>query len=142
MMRDLTLIFSVFLAVVSLGFGVYKNIQATNAKGFAYEQAYRIMAVVQHADISASSKASIVNAALQALSTPPPVIDLSRSSADVPKSHACTEQKTAQCGALAADLADANAACVRAKNTGPDCVRARADRNQIVASACVACYTQ
>lgn len=108
MLRDLTMIIAVLVSVASLSFGVYKNIEAGNAKGFAYEQAYRVMGAVSTANIGATAKASILNAALGTLSTPPPVIDLSRSSAGIVESAVCTEAIKSSCIDLAQQLANAN----------------------------------
>src|SRR4030042_1407748 len=91
MIRDITMIISVLVSVVSVGFGLYKNIEAGNARGYAYEQAYRVLNVVQQANISTAAKAAITNDALETFGTPPPVIELSRSRADVGESEPCTD---------------------------------------------------
>lgn len=139
MLRDLTMIFSVLLSVLSLSFGVYKNIEAGNARGFAYEQAYRVMGAVQDANISASAKATIIDEALTTLATPPPVVDLSRSSADAgPTQGACADDVKAFCAAQAELLGEANAVCVRAKDVV--CAPAAAIRADIVAHGCFRCF--
>jgi hypothetical protein len=132
------MIFSVLLSLVSVGFGVYKNIEAGNAKGFAYEQTYRVLNIVQQANISAFSRAKITDEALQALGTPPPVIDLSRSSADTPTDDVCTDSARATCTTLAADLAQANRSC--ATSNAAACTRADAIQRQIITEACIACF--
>src|SRR4030042_806689 len=43
MIRDITMIISVLVSVVSVGFRRYKNIEPGNARGYAYEQAYRVL---------------------------------------------------------------------------------------------------
>lgn len=136
------MIFSVLLSVVSLAFGVYKNVEAGNAKGFAYEQAYRIMGVVQKSDISSGAKASILNAALGSLTTPPPVLDLSRSSASVPTTQVCSEQQVAQCGTLAANLAAANTTCSQSKGTASACALIGGLKTEIANQQCVICFTK
>ncbi|MCC6934107.1 MAG: hypothetical protein IT406_00200 [Candidatus Yanofskybacteria bacterium] len=141
MLRDLTMIFSVLVSVFSLGFGVYKNIEAGNARGFAYEQAYRILGAVEGANIGPAAKASIVDAAFASFATPPPVIDLSRSSADTTVSaEACTEAARSQCIALARSLAGANAQCVRERDAGVSCEHAVALQTAIEQTACVQCF--
>jgi hypothetical protein len=138
MARDLAMIFSVMLSVVSVGFGLYKNIEAGNARGFAYEQAYRIMGIVQQANIGANAKASILDQAMDTLATPPPVLDLSRSSADQPVAEACTDVQRASCEALASQLADTNVACAEAKDA--ECVSALDLKHRILDQGCFACY--
>lgn len=141
MLRDLTMIISVLVSVASLGFGVYKNIEANNAKGFAYQQAYRILNIVQKADITAFQRATIADAALVALGTPPPVIDLSRSSADTGgDTSACSVAQRDRCMTLASDLATANAACTR--NDANACTRADTFHSTIIQQACINCFTQ
>jgi hypothetical protein len=143
MLRDLTMIFSVLVSVVSLAFGVYKNIEAGNARGFAYEQAYRVMGVVKESDIGPVAKANILNAALGVLGTPPPVIDLSRSSADAPADpDACPAATLASCTSMAADLADLNAACVQYGAYSAHCERADAVKADIDAASCISCFTR
>lgn len=141
MMRDLTMIFSVLVSVFSLGFGVYKNIEAGNARGFAYEQAYRILGAVQDSDIGPGTKAAIVDAAFASFATPPPVVDLSRSSADAPVlAEACTETVKTRCVALAQSLAQANALCAREQEPGDACMNASQFRMIIDSTACVQCF--
>jgi hypothetical protein len=141
MLRDLTMIFAVLISVTSVGFGVYKNIEAGNARGFAYEQAYRILGAVQKADIADGAKASIVDAALGSFATPAPVIDLSRSSADVGQTQICTEAEKAACTTTAVQLADANIACTRSKGTDQACLVAAQLKNYIIAQGCFVCFT-
>jgi hypothetical protein len=142
MIRDLTMIVAVMVSVVSVGFGAYKNIEAGNARGFAYEQAYRIMGVVRDSGIAPSAKASILDAALSVIAAPPPVLDLSRSSAGSLEPQICSEAQKAQCTALAADLADRNAACAAAKGVGSACAQAEQDKAQITAQQCVVCFSR
>jgi hypothetical protein len=138
MVRDLAMIFSVLLSVVSVSFGLYKNIEAGNARGFAYEQAYRIMGVVQQANISAFSKATILDQAMEALTTPPPVVDLSRSSADQPEPETCTEPHRRSCESLAVQLAKVNATCATAHDDA--CVAAIELKHKILDQACMTCF--
>jgi len=139
MLRDLTMIFSVLVSVLSLGFGVYKNIEAGNARGFAYEQSYRVLDAVQEANIPASAKASIVDTALNGIATPPPVIDLSRSSADAgPVAGACADEQKRLCADLASRLGATNAACARAKDAA--CTAADPLKAEIVANRCFSCF--
>lgn len=133
------MIFSVLVSVASLGFGVYKNIEAGNAKGFAYEQAYRIMGVVRDAGISSYQKAAILDAAMDALATPPPVIDLSRSSADVSAVPACEPERVARCTALSESLAEANAACAKDASASA-CPYAVSLKTDIQQADCITCF--
>ncbi len=143
MLRDLTMIFSVLISVASLGFGVYKNIEASNAKGFVYEQAYRVIGAVNKASIGSAAKASIVDAALGTFGTPPPVIDLSRSSADVPApATECSETLINSCIQYAGQLASLNALCARSKDTGDACVQATQMKSNIDDMGCFRCFTQ
>jgi hypothetical protein len=135
------MIFAVLISMVSVGFGVYKNIQASNAEAFAYEQAYTIMGIVQDSNIPSGTKATILDAALGALTTPPPVLDLSRSSADAGTPGVCTEEKKSSCATLASELADANAACTRSKGASEDCAVAAQLKSDIVDQGCFVCYT-
>ena len=139
MARDLAMIFSVVVAVVSVGFGLYKNIEAGNARGFAYEQSYKVMDAVQQANISTSAKAGILDIALDSLATPPPVIDLSRSSADQPE-QACPGDVRATCEHLGAQLGRVNAACEEAKDAA--CEAADPFKREIITQGCIACYRQ
>lgn len=135
------MIISVLVSVASLGFGVYKNIEANNAKGFAYQQAYRILNVVQKADITAFQRATIADAALAAIGTPLPVIDLSRSSADTgTTTPACSIAQKDRCMTLAADLAIVNAACAR--NDAQACTRADTFHSTIIQQACINCFNE
>lgn len=143
MLRDLTMIFSVLISVVSLSFGIYKNIEAGNAKGFVYEQAYRVMGAVNGSNINATAKANIIDAALGTLATPPPVIDLSRSSADAPpQGDACTAFLIDSCVSRAGQLADLNASCVQAKGVGAACVEATQMKLNIDGMGCLTCFTR
>lgn len=139
--RDLTMIFSVLISVASLGVGLYKNIEAGNAKGFAYEQAYQVLSVVQQANIPDDIKATILQQALSVIGTPPAVFDLSRSSADVGDARqVCSDVLRASCATLAARLGEANTACTQAKGAGLSCQEAAALKENITASACVTCF--
>ncbi len=140
MIRDLTMIIAVLVSMVSVGFGVYKNIEANNAKGFAYEQAYRIMNVVQRSDITPFQRATIADAALTAMGTPPPVIDLSRSSAGVVEPMVCTEAHRMACVDLAQELAAANAACARSVVSA--CTQAETIHSTIVQQDCINCFNK
>ncbi len=141
MIRDITMIISVLISVVSVGFGVYQGIESSNAKAFAYEQAYRVLNIVQNANISAFQKATIADAALDALATPAPVIDLSRSSADTGSTNqACPAARKDACTKLASDLASANTAC--AKKDQAACSSADDLHRQIIGQDCIACFTK
>jgi hypothetical protein len=122
----------VFAAIASLAFGVYKNIESNNAKGFAYEQAYRVMNVVKTANIGPATKANILNAALGTLATPPPVIDLSQSNAATVEAPACSDTLKTTCVELAQQLATANATHTPTTQLKKEI----ADRN------CFICFTQ
>lgn len=135
------MIFSVLISVVSLCFGVYKNIEAGNAKSFVYEQAYRVIGAVNGSTIGATAKASIVNAALATLATPPPVIDLNRSSADAPvPGPVCAEFLVTSCITTAAQLGALNASCLRAKGVGDDCAQAATLKLNIDGMGCFTCF--
>jgi hypothetical protein len=138
MVRDITMIISVLVSVVSVGFGLYKNIEAGNARGYAYEQAYRVLGVVQEANISAAAKTSITTAALGTFGTPPPVIDLSRSRADVGEPGPCTTEVQATCARLAGELAAANASCRREQ--AATCPAADGIKASILAQRCYRCF--
>lgn len=143
MLRDLTMIFSVFISIASLGFGVYKNIEAGNAKGFVYEQAYRIIGAVNESSIGPAAKANIINAALATLGTPPPVIDLSRSSADEPSpAPVCLATLSTRCLVLAENLAALNIACIRSNEVGDACTQATQVKTDIQALECTKCFTR
>lgn len=134
------MIVAVLASVVSVGFGVYKNIEAGNARGYAYEQAYRILNVVQNSGtLTPFQRASITDAALGVIGTPEPVIDLSRSSADVGEPQACSPEKVTACTDLAASLAQANRACV--KKVEGACTQAEELQRRVVQEACIACFT-
>lgn len=143
MLRDLTMIFSVLISVASLGFGVFKNIEAGNAKGFVYEQAYRVIGAVNNANIGPAAKASIVDAALGTFGTPPPVIDLSRSSADTPaQGPVCSETLVSSCVNLAGQLAVLNVSCARSKGAGDACAQATQMKLDIDGLGCLNCFTR
>jgi hypothetical protein len=143
MIRDLTMIFSVFISIASLSFGLYKNIEAGNAKGFAYEQAYRVMAAVNASSIGPAAKANILQSALATLGTPPPVIDLSRSSADAPDPAAvCTEAVVTSCLDMAASLASLNIACIRGSGDVAACGQASSLKADIDSAQCVTCFNR
>lgn len=142
MLRDLTMIFSVLVSIASLGFGVYKNIEAGNARGFAYEQAYRIMGIVDDASVGPAAKASILNAALGSLGTPVPVIDLSRSSADAPpEPGTCSAALKSTCVRMAGELAGLNAACTKIPADMDACAQADALKADIDSRSCITCFT-
>lgn len=138
MARDLAMIFSVLLSVVSVSFGLYKNIEAGNARGFAYEQAYRVMGVVQQANISAVAKANILDQGMDLFATPPPVLDLSRSSADQPVPQACTDAQRLSCERLASELAQINVACTKAKDA--TCTAALGLKRAVFDQGCFTCF--
>lgn len=143
MLRDLTMIFSVLISVASLSFGVYKNIEAGNAKGFVYEQAYRVIGAVNNASIGPATKADIIDAALGTFGTPPPVIDLSRSSADTPApAPVCSETLINNCVNLAGQLAVLNASCLRSKGVGDACTQASQMKLNIDGLGCLNCFTR
>jgi hypothetical protein len=136
------MIFSVFISLVSLGFGVYKNIEAGNAKGFVYEQAYRVMGAVNDSNIGPAAKANILSAALGSLATPPPVIDLSRSSAAEPSpAPVCLDTLANNCLNLAGQLATLNVSCLRSNNAGDACAAASQMKQQIDTLGCLKCFT-
>jgi hypothetical protein len=139
MIRDIAMIISVFVSVVSVGFGVYEGFRANNTQAFIYEQAYRIMGTVQKANISSAAKAQITDEALSALGTPAPVIDLSRSSADVGSTETCTESQKTVCTDLASQLAAANAKC---KGSSPECQTVSALKKDIASKSCYVCFTK
>lgn len=136
------MIVSVMVSVVSLGFGFYKNIEASNARGFAFEQAYRVMGLVQESDISETAKANILSSALDAFATPEPVIDLSRSSADIGEpDQVCAPVKRTSCAALGERLGQENAACARSgEPTGPVCAQAARTRSEVTTEGCWLCF--
>lgn len=141
MLRDLTMIFSVLLSTVSVMFGLYKHIEAGNAKGFAYEQAYRIVGTIERANIGASAKANLSAAALRQIGEPPPVIDLSRSRADEPASgSSCTASRQDACRVLARQLGAVNDACRAAADAA--CVAAVPLTNAVTEQGCTACFAR
>jgi hypothetical protein len=143
MIRDIVMIVSVMVSVASLGFGFYKNIEASNARGFAFEQAYRILGLVQESDISEAAKASILSSALDTFGEPDPVIDLSRSRADVGDDPGqCTPAESLTCASLGEQLGLENAACERSNEpTGPVCAQAARTRARILQDDCWRCFT-
>jgi hypothetical protein len=142
MLRDVVMIFSVLVSVVSVGFGFFKNIEAGNNRAFIYETAYGIIGNIQEADISQQAKAELIDDALRNLGTPPPVLDLSRSSADVGDDvGACTFEQKQKCTALADTLGIENAACAKSNQpTGPLCGQASQTRARITSQACYSCF--
>ena len=142
MLRDIVMVVSVMVSVVSLGFGFYKNIEANNARGFAFEQAYRVMGLVEEADISDTAKATILSSALESFGAPDPVIDLSRSSADVgDMSSVCTPAQQVACASLGERLGRENRACALSNEpTGPVCGQAAQTRAQITQDGCWQCF--
>lgn len=141
MLRDITMIFSVLISIFSVGFGLYKNIEAGNARGFAYEQAYRVMGAVEGANIPAGTKANILDAALASFATPPPPLDLERSSADQ-GSDTCLPIDRDACSGLAKDLAKANVACMQSSGASDECVRADGLKRDIIMRSCIACFSK
>lgn len=139
MIRDITMTFAVLVSIVSLGFGVYKNIEAGNAKSFAYDQAYKVMNVIQGAPINDTTKANMLDAALSVIATPPPVIDLSRSSAGIITPSTCDQSTLNQCNQLASDLASSNKACELAKGTGDAC-QTNTTLKKKIRTQCILCY--
>jgi hypothetical protein len=140
MMRDLTMIFSVLVAVFSLGFGLYKNIEANLLEDHATAQVYRALGAVQQANIPVLSKNAITSDALSRLETPPQVIDLSRSSADESDVSICTAERLARCDALGLAQPAANEACARAGAGSPECAAADLATIEIKETACITCY--
>jgi len=139
MLRDLTLIFSVLLSIVSVAFGAYKNIEAGNAQGFAYEQAYRIIGQIGQANISQAAKTQLTAHAIASIGAPPGVLDFFRSNAAVVQPTACTASQQAQCTETARLLGAANAACAKLGAGSPECqsaVTLGADVRD-----CVSCFT-
>jgi len=137
------MVISVLVSVVSVGFGFYKNIEASNNRAFIYEQAYEIIGHIQEANIPVQAKAQLTDDALRGLGAPSPVIDLSRSSADegdeVPS---CTPVKRSQCTNRAERLGRENTACVQGNEpTGPACAQAARTRAEIVSEGCFTCFT-
>jgi hypothetical protein len=142
MLRDITMIVSVMVSLVSIGFGFYKNIEAANNRAFIYEQAYRIVGQIEQADIPQQEKNRLTSDALNGLSAPPPVIDLSQSSADIGDEGACTPNEERECTALADRLGRENTACERSKEpTGPVCAQAARTRTEILQKGCFTCFT-
>lgn len=142
MLRDIVMIISVMVSVVSVGFGFYKNIEAGNNRAHIYETAYGIIGSIQDSNIPAQTKAQLTDDALRNLTAPPPVIDLSRSSADVGDDEgACTFEQERECTALADNLAIENQACARSKEpTGPVCAQAARTRTMITSQGCFSCF--
>ena len=95
------------------------------------------------ANIGPAAKADILDAALGTLGTPPPVVDLSRSSADAPvEPGACTPAKESACVRLAGELASVNAQCVQHGALSEYCLRADALKSDIDAEACITCFVR
>ncbi len=141
MARDITMIFSVLVSILSLIFGIYKNVEAGNAKAFALRQAYQIMGVVQQSNIGTSAKMQIVDIALGKLATPPPVLDLSSSNADAPAPvGACSEATKKMCLDVAGRIAGLNATCAQSKTPTDACVQADALKEEIETLECVTCF--
>lgn len=136
------MIFSVMVSVFSVGFGFYKNIEAGNNRAFIYETAYGIIGDIQKANISESEKARLTDEALKNIGAPPPVIDLSRSSADVGDSIAvCSVNQRTLCRSLADQLGRENVACARSNEpTGPVCAKASQTKASIVSESCFSCF--
>lgn len=142
MLRDVVMIISVMVSVVSVGFGFYKNIEAENNRAFIYEQAYEIIGSIQEANIAPQTKAQLTDDALRGLGAPPPVIDLSRSRADVGDGErVCTPAQEQRCTRLADDLGRENGVCVRSREpTGPLCAQAARTKALIVSEQCFVCF--
>jgi len=136
------MIVAVLVSAFSLAFGAYQNFQARNNHAFIYEQAYKIIGAIQSASIAPSTKAQLTDKALNTLGTPAPVIDLSRSSADVGSSDVCSPTTRAQCAGLATQLATANAVCTKSKGADAACEDIVVFKSQIVGAGCFVCYTQ
>ena len=118
-------------------------IKAGKAKGLLYEQAYRVIGAVNNESIGPAAKASIVDAALGTFGTPPPVIDLSRSSADTPvQGPVCSEALVSNCVSLAGQLAGLNASCLRGMGVGDACVQASQIKLNIDGLGCLDCFTR
>ena len=143
MIRDLTMIFAVIISIVSVSFGFYQTIQVRNSHAFIYEQAYRIIGVIQNTNLSVGTKAQLSDAALSVLGTPAPVIDLSRSSADTgTTAQVCTTAQRTVCADAASRLATANNICAKARGDSPACDEASALKSNIYSLGCFICYTQ
>jgi hypothetical protein len=143
MVRDITMIFSVLVSILSLIFGIYKNVEAGNAKAFALKQAYQILGVVQQSGIGVSAKMQIVDAALERLAPPPPVIDLSSSNADAPApAGACSDATKKACLTAAGRIASLNAVCAQSKIPTDACTRADALKEEIELLQCITCFNE
>ena len=134
------MIFSVLVSIISLCFGVYKNIEAGNARGFAYEQTYRLLAIVNQSGVSTSAKNDITSSALSSLGTPEPVLNFSDSNASAPVQEVCSEYVKAQCITTAQQVARLNATCAINK-TSEACAQADALRMGSLVQSCVPCFT-
>lgn len=129
------------VSIGSIGFGFYKNIEASNNRAFIYEQAYRIVGQINDAPISEQAKTQLTTDALSGLSAPPPVIDLSQSSADVGDDGVCTPNEESFCTQLADRLGRENVACARGNEpTGPVCAQAARTRTEILQEGCFLCF--
>jgi len=140
MMRDLTMIISVIVAVASLGFGVYKNIEAGNARGFAYEQAYRIIGQIQEANISQAVKTQMTAQVIASLGAPVSVFDVGRSGAATIPSETCNAGEQSQCLASAQALGEANVACTKLGPGSVECQNAVQLSEEV--RACIKCFIQ
>lgn len=141
MLRDVVMVISVMVSVVSVGFGFYQNIAAGNNRAFIYEQAYRIIGQIQEANIPVQTKAQLTDDALKGLGVPPPVIDLSQSSADIGDGGPCDGATEALCTSLGNQLGVENAACEKGKEpTGPVCGQAARTRGRIAQEGCFTCF--
>jgi|GEM_PF-5705928 len=140
MVRDFTMIFSVMVSIISLGFAVYKNIEAGNARGFAYEQTYRLMAIVNQSAISTSAKNDIFHSGFSSLGTPEPVINFSDSSASAPADETCSEYVKAQCISAARQIADFNAICEKGNGAVDACAQANALQTSSLVQSCIPCF--
>lgn len=137
------MVISVMVSVVSVGFGFYQNIAAGNSTAFIYEQAYRIIGQIQEANIPASAKAQLTDDALKGLGAPPPVIDLSQSSADIGDGGPCDAATEALCTGLGERLGVENASCEKGKEpTGPVCGQAARTRAEISGGGCFTCFSE
>lgn len=143
MTRDLALIFSVLVSIVSITFGVYKNAEAGNARNFAYEQTYRVLGQISDIAVSAAAKASIVNATLTSLGAPAPIVDFSQSNAQDPNASAtCSRAVRDVCVARAKALSTVNAQCARSDPDSAICQSAATLIHDISQRNCITCFTK
>ncbi len=135
------MIFSVLVAILSLCFGVYKNVEAGNAREFAYEQAYRMMGVVGAAPLTSSAKATLLDAATASLGAPAPVLDFSSSSAGAPTSSgSCTVAQRSACIQTAREVARINMTCAQRTTSPEACAQLRAVVPGDAIKSCVVCF--